>query len=41
MNHNPKKQKVVPIVMDRIKHDRIDETRINRYGRNISVGTMY
>ena len=40
MSHNPKKQKVVPIVMEKVKHDLIDELRINQYGK-CSVGAMY
>ena len=40
MSHNPDKQKVVPIVMDKGKHDLIDELRINQYGK-CSVGAMY
>ena len=33
-------EKVVPIVMDKVKHDLIDELRINQYGK-CSVGAMY
>ena len=41
MSINPEKKKVIPIVMDKEKHDLIKEIRINQYGGNISVGAMY
>ena len=37
---NQATEKVVPIVMNKIKHDLIDELRINQYGK-CSVGAMY
>jgi hypothetical protein len=37
---NQDTEKVVPIVMNKMKHDLIDELRINQYGK-CSVGAMY
>jgi len=37
---NQDTEKVIPIVMNKMKHDLIDELRINQYGK-CSVGAMY